>query len=86
MQIIYVCSVFFFFWRIQSAVKRVKKTPSGNTLLQLSIQAQNNIRHHECPSTETFQQLSFNEKHNDKPKEKQFTEKQFTTQKGQREC
>lgn len=60
--------------------------PCGNTLLQLSIQAQNNIRHHECPSTETFQQLSFNEKHNDKPKEKQFTEKQFTTQKGQKEC
>lgn len=60
--------------------------PCGNTLLQLSIQAQNNIRHHECPSTETFQQLSFNEKHNDKPKEKQFTEKQFTTQKGQKVC
>ncbi len=57
--------------------------PCGNTLLQLSKQAQNNIRHHECPSTETFQQLSFNEKHNDKPKEKRFTEKQFTTQKGQ---
>lgn len=60
--------------------------PCGNAHLQLSIHAQNNIRHQECPSTQTFQQLSFNEKRNDKPKEKQFSEKQFTTQKEQREC
>lgn len=55
--------------------------PSGNTLPQQSIPAENNIKRHGCPSAKTFLQLSFNEKHNDKLKEKQFAEKQFTTQK-----